>query len=125
MGDLEKMTHGGLREMQNLLSQQGKGKFSQEQHAQCQKLQAEKRQQAERRKKQEEDEKRRLEEKRQEARGGKEKEGRGKQAAKGGKAFGDIATFDDPQYKFLRERLKALKGCLGKIIFRQGEFLGQ
>ena len=62
MGDLEKMTQGGLREMQNLLSQQGKGKFSQEQHAQCQKLQAEKRQQEERRKKQEEDEKRRLEE---------------------------------------------------------------
>ena len=55
MGDLEKMTHGGLREMQNLLSQQGKGKFSQEQHAQCQKLQAEKRQQEERRKKQEEE----------------------------------------------------------------------
>ena len=50
MGDLEKMTQGGLREMQNLLSQQGKGKFSQEQHAQCQKLQAEKRQQEERRK---------------------------------------------------------------------------
>ena len=62
MGDLEKMTQGGLREMQNLLSQQGKGKFSQEQHAQFQKLQAEKRQQEERRKKQEEDEKRRLEE---------------------------------------------------------------
>merc|ERR1712203_183878 len=61
MGDLEKMTQGGLREMQNLLSQQGKGKFSQEQHAQFQKLQAEKRQQEERRKKQEEDEKRRLE----------------------------------------------------------------
>merc|ERR1712210_167875 len=57
MGDLEKMTQGGLREMQNLLSQQGKGKFSQEQHAQFQKLQAEKRQQEERRKKQEEDEK--------------------------------------------------------------------
>merc|ERR1719507_1880966 len=55
------MTQGGLREMQNLLSQQGKGKFSQEQHAQFQKLQAEKRQQEERRKKQEEDEKRRLE----------------------------------------------------------------
>merc|ERR550532_321946 len=64
MGDLEKMTQGGLREMQNLLSQQGKGKFSQEQHAQFQKLQAEKRQQEERRKKQEEDEKRQEEEKR-------------------------------------------------------------
>merc|ERR1712037_644218 len=62
MGDLEKMTQGGLREMQNLLSQQGKGKFSQEQHAQFQKLQAEKRQQEERRKKQEEDEKKRQEE---------------------------------------------------------------
>ena len=60
MGDLEKMTQGGLREMQNLLSQQGKGKFSQEQHAQCQKLQAEKRQQEERRKKQKENEKRHL-----------------------------------------------------------------
>ena len=60
MGDLEKMTQGGLREMQNLLSQQGK--FSQEQHAQFQKLKAEKGQQEERRKKQEEDEKRRLEE---------------------------------------------------------------
>ena len=58
IGDLEKMTQGGLREMQNLLSQQGK--FSQEQHAQFQKLKAEKRQQEERRKKQEEDEKRRL-----------------------------------------------------------------
>merc|ERR1719507_2136088 len=56
------MTQGGLREMQNLLSQQGKGKFSQEQHAQFQKLQAEKRQQEERRKKQEEDEKKRQEE---------------------------------------------------------------
>merc|ERR1719458_1736039 len=62
MGDLEKMTQGGLREMQNLLSQQGKGKFSQEQHAQFQKLQAEKRQQEERRKKQEEDEKKRRQE---------------------------------------------------------------
>ena len=51
---------GWPREMQNLLSQQGKGKFSQEQHAQCQKLQAEKRQQEERRKKQKENEKRHL-----------------------------------------------------------------
>ena len=35
------------------------------------------------------------------------------------------ATFDNPQYNFLRERLKALKGCLGKINFRQGVFFGQ
>ena len=41
------------------------------------------------------------------------------------KITADPATFDDPQYKFLRERLKALKGCLGKIIFRQGVFFGQ
>ena len=53
MGDLEKMTQCGLREMQNLLSQEGKDKFSQEQRAQCQKLQAEKRKQEERRKTQE------------------------------------------------------------------------
>ena len=61
MGDLEKMTQGGLREMQNLLSQ-GKGKFSQEQHAQFQKMQAEKKMQEEKEKRKQEEEIRRREE---------------------------------------------------------------
>merc|ERR1711915_1128013 len=61
MGDLEKMTM--TREMQNLITQaQGKGKFSQEQQAHFQKMQAEKRIQEERRKKKEEEEQRRQEE---------------------------------------------------------------